>query len=82
MMSMKPNLSIFERVVRPLLGLLLASVALSQPEIGLLEAIVLVLSIFLILNGLLARCYLWSWLGINTARNDIHLCSPVLRQRD
>jgi hypothetical protein len=80
--GMKQNLSIFERIVRPLLGLLLASIALSQPELGLLEIIVLVMSSFLILNGLLARCYLWHWLGLNTARNDIELCNRVVRERD
>ena len=78
---MKPNLSLFERLVRPLLGLVLASIALTQPEIGLLELVVLVLATFLILNGLLARCYLWRWLGINTAQNDIDLCSRPLRNR-
>ena len=81
-MSMKPNLSLFERVVRPLLGCLLALIALSQPEFGLLEGIVLVLAIFLVLNGILARCYLWKWLGLNTARNDIDLCSRVARERE
>ena len=79
---MKPNLSLFERVVRPLLGCLLALIALSQPEFGLLEGIVLVIAAFLILNGILARCYLWKWLGLNTARNDIELCSRVVRNRD
>lgn len=79
---MNRNLSLFERIVRPLLGLVMASIALTQPEIGLLEVIVLVLSSFLILNGLLARCYLWRWLGVNTARNDIELCSRPVRNRD
>lgn len=79
---MKPNLSLFERVVRPLLGCVLASIALTQPEIGLLELIVLVIAAFLVLNGLLARCYLWSWLGLNTAQNDIELCSRAARNRD
>lgn len=80
-MGMKPNLSPFERIVRPLLGLVLASIALTQPEIGLLELIVLVFSVFLILNGLLARCYLWRWLGINTAQNNIELCERPFRNR-
>ena len=79
---MKPNLSLFERVVRPLLGCLLALIALSQPEFGLLEGIVLVIAAFLILNGILARCYLWKWLGLNTARNDIELCGRVIRNRE
>jgi hypothetical protein len=72
---MKRNLSLFERLVRPLIGLVLAALALSQPEIGLLEAVVLVL------NGLLARCYLWNWLGLNTARNNIELCERVVRSK-
>ena len=79
---MKPNLSLFERVFRPLLGCVLASIALTQPEIGALEIIVLILSAFLILNGLLARCYLWRWLGWNTAQNDIELCNRAIRNRD
>ena len=78
---MKPILSLFERIVRPLLGLVLASIALTQPEVGMLELIVLVFAVFLILNGVLARCYLWRWLGINTARNDINLCSREARDR-
>ena len=80
-MGMKPNISLFERVVRPLLGLVLGTVALSQPEIGLLESIVLVFAVFLILNGLLARCYLWQWLGVNTAQNDFELCTRALKTR-
>jgi hypothetical protein len=79
---MKPNLSLFERIVRPALGCVVALVALSQPEIGLMEMVALVAAVFLILNGLLARCYLWQLLGINTARNDIKLCSRSIRQRD
>ncbi len=79
---MKPNLSLFERVVRPLLGCLLALIALSQPEFGLLEGIVLVLAFFLVLNGILARCYLWKWLGMNSAQNDIELCGRPVRNKD
>ena len=79
---MKPNISLFERLVRPALGIVVAVVALSQPEIGLMEFVALVASVFLILNGLLARCYLWQLLGINTARNDIELCTRTIRNRD
>jgi hypothetical protein len=82
LIGMKPNLSLFERILRPLLGLVLASIALTQPETGLLELIVLVFAVFLILNGVLARCYLWRWLGLNTAQNDINLCSRVARDKD
>ena len=70
---MKPNLSLFERTLRLLLGLVLATVALSQPDIGVAETLVLIAASCLVLNGLLARCYLWKWLGINTACNEIRL---------
>jgi len=78
---MKRNLSLFERIVRPLIGLLIGSIALAQPQIGVVEAIVLLFAVFLILNGLLARCYLWKWLGLNTARNEIDLCSRTVRSK-
>jgi hypothetical protein len=76
---MKPNLSLFERIVRPLLGLVIGGVALGQETVGLPEAILLVLAVFLILNGILARCYLWQWLGLNTARNEFDLCNRTVR---
>ena len=79
---MKPNLSAFERIIRPLLGLVMASVALAQPEIGLAEIVLLICALFLVLNGILARCYLWKWLGINTHQNDIDLCGTGGRQRE
>jgi hypothetical protein len=79
---MKPNLSLFERIVRPLMGCVLATIALTQPNIGLPEAVLLVISLFLVLNGLLARCYLWKWLALNTAQNDINLCNRVMRNRE
>lgn len=79
--DMKRNLSLFERIVRPLIGLLIGSIALAQPQIGVVEAIVLLFAVFLILNGLLARCYLWKWLGLNTARNEIDLCSRTVRSK-
>ena len=76
---MKPNLSLFERMVRPLLGLVIAAVALSRPELGISEWVLLVIALFLVLNGVLARCYLWKWLGLNTARNEIDLCSRAIK---
>ncbi len=71
---MKPNLSVFERVVRPLIGIGLILLALSLGGWGLLEWGLLIAGVFLILNGLLARCYLWRWLGLNTAQNEIQVC--------
>jgi hypothetical protein len=79
---MKPNLSLFERLLRTLLGCALAVIALTQPEIGLIEVIVLIVAAFLIINGLLARCYLWKWLGWNTAQNQIELCNRTIRKRN
>ena len=79
---MAPNLSPFERVFRIILAWLLVLIALSQPEIGLLEIVVLIASVALILNGLFARCYLWKWLGLNTAQNEIARCNKSLRKRD
>jgi len=29
--------------------------------------------VFLLLNGLTARCYLWQWLGVNTAGGNCDL---------
>ena len=67
---MKKNLSRFERVIRPLLGGMAIAIALSRPSPGISEAIVCVLGVFLILNGLTARCYLWKALGIDTAKDE------------
>ena len=79
---MKPNLSLFERFVRPLLGGIVASVALTQPNFGWIEGMLVFCGILLILNGVLARCYLWKWLGINTARNEFDLCTRAGRSND
>lgn len=67
---MKKNLGRFERIIRPLLGVLAIAVALSRPDFGISETIVCVLGAFLIANGLTARCYLWKALGIDTARDE------------
>jgi len=77
---MKPNHSTFERSVRFLLGLLLATIVATQAEFGLSEGALLVVASFLLLNGLSGRCYLWRWLGLNTARNNIELCNRSSRR--
>jgi hypothetical protein len=64
---MKKNLSSLERVFRLFLGITALGVVYSQPSFGLSETVVAVLGVFLVLNALAARCYLWRWLGINTA---------------
>lgn len=63
---MKKNLGPTERAVRFLLGSIAMGVVLSQPQLGISEAIVAIAGLFLVLNALAARCYLWRWLGIDT----------------
>jgi len=64
---MRKNLGPIERALRLLLGAMAIMVVLSQPQLGISEMIIGVAGVFLVLNGVLARCYLWRWLGINTA---------------
>lgn len=64
---MKRNLGIPERALRLLLGLVGSIVVYQQSAFGTSEGIVMILSIFLILNGLLGRCYLWKALGLDTS---------------
>ena len=64
--EMKKNLGPFERVIRPLLGLLTLSVVAVQPTWGVSEGLIATAGVFLIINGLVGRCYLWKWLGIDT----------------
>lgn len=76
---MKKNLGYFERAVRVLLGVLGLATLAQQPEIGTSEVVVLVLGVFLILNGLSARCYLWKLLGLNSAGTS---CGPDTPTRE
>ena len=66
---MKRNLGLFERVFRALLGATALVLALGSKSLGLSEAIVVVLGVFLLLNALTGRCYLWKLLGLNTAKD-------------
>lgn len=63
-----PNLGKAERAVRLVLGLALGSWVIAQPAPGALEAIVGLASLFLVLNALSARCYLWRALGLNSCQ--------------
>jgi len=65
------NLGNVERVFRLLFGLSFGAWALSQPALTALEWFVMLVSLFLILNGVFSRCYLWFVLEIDTrAGND------------
>ena len=67
-----PNLGKAERTIRLMLGLALGTWVLVQPEPGALEALCAVAALFLVLNALYARCYLWRVLGLNS-------CDPPAR---
>ncbi|MDB4491290.1 DUF2892 domain-containing protein [Luminiphilus sp.] len=63
---MKKNLGPFERLIRLALGSASLFFVFIQPEWGVTEGIVAIVGLFLLLNALSARCYLWRWLGIDT----------------
>lgn len=67
-----PNLGRSERTIRLVLGVALAAWIYRRPHHGALEFIVSVAALFLVLNALLSRCYLWRLLGINTCRIRRH----------
>lgn len=60
------NLGSMERILRLLAGLLLAGWVFSRPEIGGPEWLAVVVSLFLVLNGVFGRCYLWHLLDISS----------------
>jgi hypothetical protein len=62
----KPNLGKTERAVRLVLGVLIAGWVYRRPTPGLAEGLAAMAALFLVLNALLSRCYLWRALGINT----------------
>lgn len=65
-----PNLGKPERAVRLVLGLLLGGWVLLQREPGALEAICALAALFLVLNALYARCYLWRVLGLSSCKRE------------
>ncbi len=64
------NLGNVERVVRLLLGIALAVWTVSRDSLNGIEWFVAVCSLFLILNGIFSRCYLWYVLNVNTRDDD------------
>lgn len=63
------NLGNIERVIRLSLGILFALWIWNQPALNGIEWFVSIISLFLILNGVFSRCYLWYVLDINS-RDD------------
>jgi hypothetical protein len=64
------NLGNLERVSRLFAGLLFGAWSLSQPSLNGVEWFVMIISTFLILNGVFSRCYLWYVLDIDTSREQ------------
>lgn len=65
-MTIERNLGNAERVVRLVLGTLFAAWAFSRPDMNGVEWFVVMVSLFLFLNGIFSRCYLWYVLEIDT----------------
>ena len=63
---MQRNISGVERVLRLCLGLGICTAVLLLGQGTLADSVLLLLGLFLVLNGLTRRCYLWRWLGINS----------------
>jgi len=70
---MKANLGKVEQGIRLCLGAIGVAAVLGSDEFGMVEGIALLLSVFLLLNGLTARCYLWAWLGLTSKKSGCNL---------
>ena len=68
------NLGNIERVVRLLFGVALATFVLLQPHLGPVEIFAAVVALFLVLNGVFSRCFLWWALGLNTFKPHAGEC--------
>lgn len=68
LLMIEKNLGNIERVLRLALGLIFAAWTFSQYPLNGVEWFVSLISLFLILNGIFSRCYLWYVLDVNTSR--------------
>jgi hypothetical protein len=66
------NLGKIERGIRLTLGLLLAGVVLARPTLGAIEWTGTVIALFLVLNAVFGRCYLWHVLEFSSCG-----CNPL-----
>jgi len=64
------NLGNVERVLRLLTGIGLLIWAFNQHSMNAIDWFVAIVSLFLILNGIFSRCYLWYVLEINTCHKN------------
>ena len=60
------NVGNVERILRFTFGVGLIVLLLSQPAVTAVEWFIGALAVMLILNGISARCFFWSWFGVNT----------------
>ncbi len=61
------NIGNVERLLRFTFGVGLIVLLLSQPAVTAVEWFIGALAVMLILNGISARCFFWSWFGVNTS---------------
>ncbi len=69
------NLGNLERIVRLLAGIGLLVWALDRPALNGIEWFVILISTFLIMNGIFSRCYLWYVLDLNSCDPEDPDCS-------
>ncbi|GHD31505.1 YgaP family membrane protein [Halioglobus pacificus] len=75
-MGIEQNLGNFERVLRLIISVLVGIWALNTPELGMGGWLLVLAGVFLLLNGIFGRCYLWYVLDINTCQDDHGNCKP------
>jgi len=68
------NLGNIERIIRLAVGILFATWTVTQPALNGIEWFVATVALFLILNGVFGRCYLWYVLDINSCGDDLADC--------
>ena len=67
------NLGNIERMLRLFTGLLFLGWTATLPALNAIEWFVAAISLFLILNGVFGRCYLWFVLDIDTTDENKRL---------
>ncbi|PLW70177.1 YgaP family membrane protein [Pseudohalioglobus lutimaris] len=69
------NLGNAERVFRLMLGIALALLTVTREHINGIEWFVAICSLFLILNGIFSRCYLWYILDLDSRGEKDPACA-------
>jgi hypothetical protein len=82
MLGLRRNLGTVERSIRLLLALALGVVLVQRAAWGWLEWTLALAALFLVLNALSGRCYLWRWLGLNSAKTESETCELSKPQED